>query len=388
MHLFINAVSATVGSGLTYARNVFPVLDGRSDLRTTVFATRALCGEFRALRRIDFIEPQWEWGSAAGRFLREQMSLPGIIRRSGASVLLSAGNFALFRAPVPQILLVGNSLYWSADFYRDIRARGRYALWLRSLIESVLARSSIRRSEGVIAPTLGFAETVSGRSADGRKISVIPHGFDSRRFFTAEPLPEAVAARLALAQGCLRLLCVSHYNWFRDFDTLVRGLAELKRALPGRSVKLILTCELSSKPEWGPYDPSQTARLAEDLGVRGDIIELGLVPYHLLNKLYAACDLYVSAAYTESFALPLVEAMASGLPVVASDIPAHRSVCGEAALYFPKFSSEMLAKRVVELTADPGRMEAIRLRASARARDFSWEDHVDALAALARELTQ
>jgi hypothetical protein len=52
----------------------------------------------------------------------------------------------------------------------------------------------------------------------------------------------------------------------------------------------------------------------------------------------------VTPAYAESFAHPLIESMSSGLPVVASDLPVHREICGDAAIYFPRFSPDALAE--------------------------------------------
>ena len=71
-----------------------------------------------------------------------------------------------------------------------------------------------------------------------------------------------------------------------------------------------------------------------------------LVRFHTSNCITSIhdADVYVSAAYTETFAHPLVEAMASGIPVVASDIPVHREICADAAKYFPTFSAQALAQ--------------------------------------------
>ena len=69
------------------------------------------------------------------------------------------------------------------------------------------------------------------------------------------------------------------------------------------------------------------------------VVELGAVPYSLLHQVYRECDIYVTPAYAESFAHPLVEAMASGLPIVASDLAVHREICQDAAIYFPALFS-------------------------------------------------
>jgi glycosyltransferase involved in cell wall biosynthesis len=95
-----------------------------------------------------------------------------------------------------------------------------------------------------------------------------------------------------------------------------------------------------------------------------------------LQYVYRECDLYVTPAYVETFAHPLVEAMASGLPVIASDLVVHREVCEDAALYFPTFSPEGLAERVAQVVQNPELAEGMSKRGLERSADFSWKDHV------------
>ena len=114
--------------------------------------------------------------------------------------------------------------------------------------------------------------------------------------------------------------------------------------------------------------------------------ELGPVPYGCLHHLYRACDIYVSAAYTETFAHPLVEAMASGLPIMASDLEVHREVCADAALYFPRFAYDNLAENIATLTRDQARCERLKQAGFQRVADFSWSRHVQMLLQIADEL--
>src|SRR6476469_7108073 len=104
MRLFINGLAASAGGGLTYLRNVIPELADRPCVRATVLISPNLRAELSKYSMIDFIPPQPPQ-SAGARFLWEQMRLPALIRRSASDVLISAGNFALRRSPVPQILL-------------------------------------------------------------------------------------------------------------------------------------------------------------------------------------------------------------------------------------------------------------------------------------------
>lgn len=386
MHLFLNALGASTSSGLTYVRNVAPLLSTRPGLYTTIAAGQQLQAELHGLPNISVLACAVP-SSPARRFWMEQMDLPGLITKAGADLLLSAGNFALRRSPVPQILLSGNALYVSKDFYRDLWHRHAFALWVDTKIKGVLARQSVRWAECTVAPSRWFAEELQKWS--GGRVVAVHHGFDPERFFCDQgPLPTEIRQKLDAAGSALKLLYVTHYNYYRNFETLVRALPLLRERLNGRDVRLFLTCRLHSGERPGGYRVEGAASLIKTLDISKEIVELGEVPYHLLHHVYRACDAYVTAAYAETFAHPLVEAMASGLPIVASDIPVHREVCGDAALYFARFAPEDLAEQIVRLAQCQNRSGELVAKASSRARNFSWQKHVDEILALAEGIVR
>jgi glycosyltransferase involved in cell wall biosynthesis len=386
IRLFINGLAASAGGGLTYLRNVIPHLARRVDAETTVLLNPAIRWEFGELPKLSFVEDLESYG-APRRFIREQTTLPKLIRRSGAQVLISAGNFALWNSPVPQILLSRNSLYTSGDFLRDVRARGDYAIWTDTLVKGWLARRSISCADITVAPSEAFAQELSEWS--GRKVLSVHHGFDPDVFTSdAAPLPSAAKVQLEQGQDALRLLFVSHYNYYRNFETLFRAMPILSSRLKGKKVKLFLTCRLNSGENPGTYRTASAASLVSSLCSHGSVVELGAVPYRSLHHLYRACHIYVTPAYSESFAHPLIEAMSSGLPVVASDLPVHREICGDAGIYFPRFSPEVLAERVMQIQESPELAEKLSRNGLRRARDFSWSEHIERLVALAQELVR
>jgi len=384
IRLFINGLAASAGGGLTYLRNVIPELARRASVVATVLLNPALrrdCGDFPNIFFLDAADSS----SAARRFYREQAALPKMIRDSGAHVLISAGNFALWNSPVPQILLSRNSLYTSADFARDLRARGDYALWADTLIKGWLAKGSIRRAALTVAPSEAFAHELSEWA--GKEVVAIHHGFNAEVFAgDSRAISAEAPAQLAEGQDALRLLFVSHYNYYRNFETLFRAIPILKARMKGTKVKLYLTCHLDSDHNPGSYRAEAASALVGDLRAEHDIVELGTVPYRSLHHLYRACHMYVTPAYAESFAHPLVEAMSSGLPVVASDIPVHREICREAAVYFPRFSPDALANCVLQIHAHQTLAARLSQAGCLRSRDFSWEKHVTSLLDLAEGL--
>jgi glycosyltransferase involved in cell wall biosynthesis len=382
MHLFINSLAASAGGGLTYIRNVLPHLADAPDLRVTVALAPSLREEFRGFPSIDFRELEVP---AARRFWYEQSALPGIIAQCRADVLLSTGNFALRKSPVPQILLSRNSIYTSADFYRDLRARHEYKMWLDTHFRAAMAKRSIRWADQTVAPSEAFAVELSRWT--GRRVRSIHHGFDRGTFTCgSSPLDGEVEEKLRAAEGSLKLLFVSHYNYYRNFETLIRALPLLRDRLTGRTVKLLLTCKLAAGENPGSYRPEAAAKLVKDLAVSAMVIELGAIPYRQLHQLYRQADIYVTPAYTETFAHPLVEAMASGLPVVASDLPVHREMCGDAAFYFPRFSPAELAGRIVEIVSSADVASRLSASGISRSSAFSWRKHTDELLSLARSL--
>jgi len=382
MHLFINSLAASAGGGLTYIRNVVPDLAATPDLRLTVALSPGLRQHFGDLTNVVFVESQ---ASSFRRFWYEQVELRRLIRRSRADILLSAGNFALRDSPVPQILLSRNSIYTSPDFYCDLRARHEYKTWLDTHARAVLAKRSIRWADVTVAPSEAFAAELLRWT--GVNVVSIHHGFDQEAFTRdSTPLRAEVEEQINLAKGSLKLLFVSHYNYYRNFETLFRALPLLREFLPGRSVKLLLTCKLAAGENPGVYHPEAAATLVKELGVADMVTELGAIPYTQLHHLYRRADVYVTPAYTETFAHPLVEAMASGLPIVASDLPVHREICSDAALYFPRFSPQDLAAQIAELASSRETQERMVKAGSGRAAGFSWKKHTAELLALARSL--
>jgi len=382
MHMFINALAATAGGGLTYTRNVIPHLAAHSDVRVTAALCPNLAREFRDVPNVELLGLAMP---AAQRFWHEQCVLPGLVRRSGADVLLSAGNFALRTSPVPQILLSRNSIYTSPDFFRDLRSRGEYRMWVDTRLRAFLAKRSVSWADVTVAPSAAFAEEL--KRWTGAPVIAIHHGFD-REAFTRDscPLAPEVEGRFNAAGGCFKLLFVSHYNYYRNFETLIRALPILRDRFACRPVKLLLTCNLVAGKNPGAYRPHTAASLVKTLGVSDMIVELGAVPYQQLHQIYARVDAYVSPAYTETFAHPLVEAMASGVPVVASDIAVHREICDHAALYFERYSPDHLAERVMQIAERPETRGPMVAKGLERSSDFSWKAHVEQILELSRAL--
>lgn len=104
----------------------------------------------------------------------------------------------------------------------------------------------------------------------------------------------------------------------------------------------------------------------------------GQMEYNVIPLALNAMDIFCSSSLWEGFGMAVVEAMASGLPVVASDIGSHREVLGEAGRFFPAGDAEALAKSLNMILDDTSLRRSLAGKAKERAALFSIEETVAA----------
>lgn len=117
----------------------------------------------------------------------------------------------------------------------------------------------------------------------------------------------------------------------------------------------------------------------ERCGVRGNVIEYGYMAHpaanteSLLPVLYNAAEIFVFPSLWEGFGIPIVEAMASGVPVICSNVTCLPEVAGDAALIVDPLSSEDLAAAMLKVAATPALRADLAQRGIERARIFDWD---------------
>ena len=111
----------------------------------------------------------------------------------------------------------------------------------------------------------------------------------------------------------------------------------------------------------------------KELGMEKQVIFPGFVPDETLPLLYAAADLLVFPSLYEGFGIPLLEAMASGTPVCASNISSIPEVVGDAGLLFDPMEPTAIAVAMHRLLEDQVLRDRFIARGLARAKNFTWD---------------
>lgn len=191
------------------------------------------------------------------------------------------------------------------------------------------------------------------------RVSVIPNGVPIERFEEAQPLPRA---GLLPEDGSPLLIFVARLEPAKDHATLLRALAQV----PGARLALVGDGELRPELE----------QLASSLGIRERVHFLGRRPD--VPGLLKLADVYVHSSHWEGFGIAAVEAMAAGVPVIASDVPGLSQVVDSAGLLFPPGDAGCLAKHIRSLLASEPLRRRLAQAGQERARSFSIERSVEA----------
>jgi len=204
---------------------------------------------------------------------------------------------------------------------------------LLSYADYVIVHSNFTRQEIVMTGTI-----------DPRRVDQMGYVVSLERFHP-RPRPELLLKRYCLASDQPVLLYVGRMATNKRIDDLVRALALVRRRLP--SAVLLLVGDDRSLL----YAPvvARVRALASELGVTDGVIFAGSVPDEELPAHYHLADVFVTASIHEGFCIPVIEAMACGVPVVGTRATALPETIGPAGLTFQAEDPADLASKVLEI---------------------------------------
>lgn len=242
-------------------------------------------------------------------------------RQMGVETLLCMSGAGRSPASVPHVTFLQQSLPFSAEYVHMAAPRER----LRVAALKRLMRSSSRSARRVIVQTPSMKSWVCrqfGLPEEDQVTTVMPAikpaaiAKSAARFFGSDEQPG--------------VLYVGSASPHKNVGTVLSGFSALRKAVPKTTLSLT----------WPSDDP---------VGQQEAVTCLGHLPPELLSRAYAEATILVMPSLVETVGLPILEAMAAGLPVLAADRPYAHDVAADAAYYFDPLSPEDFVQKASHL---------------------------------------
>ncbi len=290
--------------------------------------------------------------SRPARILYEQLILPSFVRRLRIDVLFNPGFTAPFFTRCRRVTT-----------FHDLQHKKHpeYFRWFDLPFWQILLWASAHASRAVIAPSEATRkDLLHYYRLDEDSIRVVPHGvepeFQAIGRERAGPSPPAQTKKL--------LLCVSTLHPHKNLDRLVQAFQRFHARHPGYELviaglrgffaeKLERTIELA--------DLTKVVRLT------------GWIPREDLYALYGRAAAFVYPSRFEGFGMPVLEAMAAGIPMACSNIPPLKEVAGDCAVYFPPEDEELMLDALERIAFDEAERARLTREGPERAAGFSWD---------------
>ncbi len=283
----------------------------------------------------------------------EQLHLPRLAARERVDLLHSLGSTAPAWGRFRRVVTVHDLIYAR---YPEAHPG------MRSMGMRVLVPLAVRRADRVIAISQSTrADLVALIGAPSERIDVVPHGLGALQRVPAAPESET-RARFDLGERAV-VLSLSAKRPHKNLRALIDALA----LIPSDRRPVLV---LPGYPTW--HEAELRARAAE-LGVAADVRLLGWLDEGELEGLWQVARAFVYPSLYEGFGLPVLEAMARGVPVASSSAASLPEVAGAAALLFDPHDERAIASAIERLVTDRGEAERLRVAGRERAATFTWE---------------
>lgn len=288
-----------------------------------------------------------------------QIALPRICKKNRCNVafLPAANRRVPFRMPCPAVGTVHD--------FSSIHIEGKYDPLRLLYIKRVLPRlinslaHVIADSESTKKDVVNFA----GYPAD--RVSVIPLGLNDTLYYPRDKQAalDAVTAQFDIHPPYILYISriehpgKNHISLIEAFN-IIKSHLRIPHQLVLAGSDWTRAEDVHARAQKSPY--------------RDDILFTGFVPASILPDLYCGADIFAFPSLYEGFGLPVLEAMACGIPTACSNASSIPEVGGDAVVYFSPHEPQSIADAIAVLIEDPGLRRQCRVKGIARTRQFSW----------------
>lgn len=254
-------------------------------------------------------------------------------------------------------------------------------------VEAIL-RKKLPRAQMTVALSESMANDLAALGADKNRVRILPNAVDAERFVVGTNR-EALRTTLGIPQNTFVFLCVARNHPQKNYPALFQAFCRLVEAHPDRKFHLLA----SGRGVPALQADAEAAGLAGkisffEFGAPADGSEIPVMPPQGLVDLYRAADAFVLTSLLEGFSSALLEAMAAGLPIIATNVSGIRDVIqsGENGLLIPSGDEAAFARAMSEVSESASLREKLTEGARASAEPYTWPRVTAAYGTLYHEL--
>lgn len=235
-----------------------------------------------------------------------------------------------------------------------------------SFVECQVYKSSLRQTLKQVDRVITVSNTMKSELLafdPEARVSVIYNGINLNRFAeTSELEQQVVRKKFGLPHNFL--LAVGHFEPRKNYLRLIDAIALLRDR--GHRYNLVIV-----------GNDSGDRRLVEErvvsVGLGSQVTVLSGLSDMEVRCMYSLCDLFVFPSSYEGFGIPILEAMAMGVPVVLSDIPVFREITQDSGVYFSPNSMEAMAEAIETTLSSQELLDELVAYGRRRVQDFSFD---------------
>jgi len=346
-----------VGGSEIYVRNLVRALPQVSPGdRFVIFANRESAGVFEEISPdVEVVNCAFNAASRPARILWEQFVLPFQVRKHAIDILLSAGMTAPFICPAPSFVMIYDLQHVNLpqNFTR-----------LQLLFLKTIIYMSARTARGVLTLSEKSKSDIVRHYSIARERVFVTHLASDAGSFHTQSAADISAVRKKYKLPARFILYIASSLPHKNYPRLLEAFKLVKAKDAG--IKLVLIGARES-------GHGEISSRIDELGIKDDVVFSGWLPFEDIPLIYAASELFAFPSLHEGFGIPVLEAMASGVPVVCSAISPLTEVAGDAALLVDPLDPASMASGILSVLGDKTLRERLVRRGISRAREFSWE---------------
>jgi glycosyltransferase involved in cell wall biosynthesis len=292
--------------------------------------------------------------------IREQFHVPWVLRRERPDVYHAPHYILPIGVGCPSVVTIHDCIHLRFPQYlpgRMAHLYARLAMW----------RAATRSDRLITVSEASKRDILHYFDVRPDKISVIYNAIDERFALTpSDEDVERVRQRYQLDHKFV--LYVGNIKPHKNLVRLIEAFAAVRQRSFEELKLLIIGDEISKLPA--------LRRAVHSHKLHKHVRFLGFLPDDMLAILYRLASVFVFPSLYEGFGLPPLEAMASGTPVVTSNVSSLAEVAGDAAMLVDPYEVEAIADGIDRVLSDPVFAENLRQRGLRRVREFSWDQSV------------